>query len=108
MTIPSVAAPTFDDPLAGLPDLTSLSRTDERTLRQVPTDRERLVRAVRDATRRLEWARVAGDATGELAPSGYLGNALRIVGRTAEAIAHLTRAVALAGRSGSRAPKSRT
>jgi HTH-type transcriptional regulator, pleiotropic regulator of extracellular virulence genes len=84
-------------PLEGLPDLERLSRYDA-ALRQEPADRPALDCAAHEATARLAAAAQAGDRPAELTLLGYLGNALRILGRTDEAADLLGRAVTLARR----------
>ena len=86
-------------PLAGLPDLERLSRYDA-TLRQEPADRPAIEAAAATATARLVEAQDSGNLEAALALRGYLGNARRLLGRTAEAVALLERAVDTARKLG--------
>lgn len=78
-----------------LPDLSSFVAFDER-LREVPTDRVAIEGALACALRGLAAASAVGDERAIVRLLGYLGNAERMLGNHAQAIAHHGEALRLA------------
>jgi tetratricopeptide (TPR) repeat protein len=75
-----------------LPDLRELTKFDA-SLREVPTDVEALQAAIDQAMAQLLEAEAHQELETTVRLLGYLGNALRIIGRTAESVNYLERAV---------------
>lgn len=76
-------------------DLNAAARYDA-DLRQVPIDHAAIERAIDLAAGALADARVRGDDAAALRLLGYLGDACRLLDRSAEAVEHLQAATALA------------
>ena len=72
----------------GLPDLSALTRWDER-LREVAADPEAIEVAIAAAESQL----AQGEPSAESRLLGYLGNATRVVGRTEESLDYLRRSL---------------
>lgn len=79
-----------------LPDLDALARWDER-LRQIAADRAGIEDAAAAAREQLA---AATDARERSRLHGYLGNAFRMLGREADAVADLERSLELANELG--------
>jgi tetratricopeptide (TPR) repeat protein len=77
-----------------LPDLRDLTKFDS-SLREVPADVDALTTAIGQAESELGMAEAAQQNEVIVRLLGYLGNACRILGRTAESVNYLERAVFL-------------